>query len=106
MEIINKTNISILNELLRKVMLKTPNKKENGIFGSIIIEDFDMDRVYMGINGNEYVLRTWNIIEISKNEFRIDWTLFAMIDDGNGGGHGEELSCGTTKINNKTNNNE
>ncbi|MFP3391794.1 hypothetical protein [Brevibacillus sp. SIMBA_040] len=53
------------------------------------IEDFDLDRVWITRNEEEYTIRTWDF-----TESRVRWTLFKMIDNGDGTGHGEELKEG------------
>lgn len=57
------------------------------------IEDFDWRHVYISRNNEEYTIRTWNI-----TESEIAWTLFKMIDHGDGTGHGEEQKEGLFKI--------
>ncbi len=41
----------------------------------VIIDDFDLRRVYLHIDGEEYDIRTWDIRKTDKN-FIIEWTLF------------------------------
>lgn len=53
------------------------------------INDWDLDRVYLDVAGDEYDIRMWNITDVD-----IRWTLFKIIDDGDGSGHGEEVSSG------------
>lgn len=73
MRIINKTEYEIIKKLVKRVFTEcgvTPQ-------GSVVINDFDLDRVYMDINGVDYVIRTWNIYE-TKTEKSIvfEWSLF------------------------------
>lgn len=58
------------------------------------IDDFDWDRVWITRNNEEYTIRTWDI-----TESEIDWTLFRMVDNGDGTGHGEEEKVGLFEIN-------
>ena len=47
-------------------------------YDECIIEDFDLDRVYLNIDGWDYTIRTWNIYEDDYDETkaRVDYTLF------------------------------
>ncbi|MCM3471016.1 hypothetical protein [Brevibacillus borstelensis] len=56
---------------------------------SFEIEDFDLDRIWIRRNDEEYTIRTWDFTESG-----VRWTLFKMIDHGDGTGHGEELKEG------------
>lgn len=58
------------------------------------IEDFDLSRIYITRNNEEYTIRTWEFTEGG-----VRWTLFKMIDDGDDTGHGEELKEGLFNIN-------
>ena len=42
---------------------------------SVTIEDWDLDRVYLNIDGQEYTIRMWNIRE-SEKTVMIEWSLF------------------------------
>lgn len=53
------------------------------------IIDFDLDRIAIDSDDQEYVFRTWDI-----TEWGIDWTLFRMVDDGNDRSHSEPVSRG------------
>ncbi|MGG1639529.1 hypothetical protein [Paenibacillus sp. NRS-1760] len=71
-----------------------PQEVENlvlEVFGdnNFEIEDFDLDRIWIRQEGAEYTIRTWDYTESG-----VRWTLFKMIDHGNGTGHGEELKEG------------
>lgn len=57
------------------------------------VVDFDYRRVYIDSPEGEFTIRTWNI-----TEDRIDWTLFKMVTNENGSGHGEELKSGVTSL--------
>lgn len=67
----------------------------------VIIEDIEFDkRIFLNIDGEEYTIRTWNFkpINIDKNENTceelVDYTLFKMISDADGNGHGEKIGEG------------
>jgi len=53
------------------------------------LTDWDLDRIYIDKDDEDFTVRMWNI---SDDEIR--WTLFKTIWDGNGGGHGEEMENG------------
>ncbi|MNC27622.1 hypothetical protein D3C75_757980 [compost metagenome] len=55
------------------------------------VVDFDYSRIDIDSSEGEFVIRTWNI-----TEDRIDWTLFKMITNEDGSGHGEEIKSGVT----------
>jgi len=57
------------------------------------VVDFDYRRVYIDSPEGEFNIRTWNITEDC-----IDWTLFKMITNEDGSGHGEELKSGVTSL--------
>ena len=55
---------------------------ECGVGGELVIEDWDCDRVYVTKDGREWIIRTWNVRENSKERVVIDWTLYRMKPDG------------------------
>ena len=76
-----------------------PDEDRFGMGTKLFVVDWDLDRVVLLTRqeedpdaGIEYTVRTWNISEDGV----IDWTLFRMVDDGDGEMHGEELCSGTT----------
>lgn len=54
---------------------------ECGLEGELVIEDWDLDRIYITKEGREWIIRTWNIRENSKGRVVIDWTLYRMKPD-------------------------
>jgi hypothetical protein len=97
--IINETKLNHLEELVKKVLSKTSCKKEIGLDKDIIITDCDHTRLYLKTEDKEFTIRTWNVEDIyNGKKGRVQWTLFVNIDDENGNGHGEELSCGISII--------
>ena len=73
MKIINKTEIEILKKLVKRVFTVCGVTLQ----GSVVINDFDLRRVYMDINGVEYDIRTWNIYETkTKKSIVFEWSLF------------------------------
>ena len=79
MRIINKTEYEIIKKLVKRVFKKcgvTPQ-------GLVVINDFDLRRVHMDINGVEYDIRTWNIYETkTKKSIVFEWSLFYYDGEG------------------------
>mgnify|MGYP004731631313 CR=1 FL=1 len=73
MKIENKTDNKYLNLLVKDTVHDTPYENSN-----IIIKDYDLDRVYLDINGEEFDIRTWNISEIGNSKIEIIYTLFKI----------------------------
>ena len=55
---------------------------ECGLEGELIIDDWDLDRIYITKEGREWIIRTWNVRENSKGRVVIDWILYFMKPDG------------------------
>lgn len=90
----NNTGADFLNELVTKILRKTI-----GINHEVTIDDRDLDRVYIHIDETEYDIRTWNVWDgVKKNTLKVQWTLFKMIYESNGDGHGEEIGYGTSIV--------
>jgi hypothetical protein len=53
-----------------------------GLEGEIIIDDWDLDRIYITKEGREWIIRTWSAQENNKGRVVIDWTLYRMKPDG------------------------
>lgn len=70
----------------------------------IIIDDVDEKHIYLSVDGEEYDIRTWNFHSIKKDEIdrtyaeMVDYSLYKMVDDSDGGGHGEEICNGSLMI--------
>ena len=77
---------------VKKVLRKTPNKKLYNLDKDITIEEWDLDRIYLHTDGFEFTIRTWDL----REDHTVPWTFFVCICDPDGGGHGEELSCGVS----------
>ncbi|WP_050802827.1 helix-turn-helix domain-containing protein [Paenibacillus sp. HGF5] len=58
------------------------------------VVDFDYRRIYVDTSSEEYVIRTWNITPSGL----VDWTLYKMISNDDGTGHGEEIRSGSTNL--------
>ena len=55
---------------------------ECGLEGELVIEDWDLDRIYITKEGREWIIRMWNVWENNKGRTRIEWTLYRMKPDG------------------------
>ena len=70
----------------------------------VVIDEVDNDRIWLTIDGTEYIIRTWNFEPVTYDlqgrtcGERVDYTLFKDVSDGNGGGHGEEVCRGVEII--------
>lgn len=76
---------------LPKQLLNLTNEVFEG--KEITIEDWDLDRIYITSDNQEYTIRMWNV-----RESEVDWTLFKSVDNGDGTGHGVEQKEGVYKI--------
>lgn len=70
----------------------------------IVIEDIeDSKRIYLNIDGQACMVRTWNFQPIKKDEQgqtcaeNVKYTLFRTVEDETGS-HGEEVNNGSLKI--------
>ena len=51
---------------------------ETGLnYKSLSLEDRDIDRIWLKIDGYEYLIRMWNIFENGN----VDWSLFKSLED-------------------------
>ena len=76
MKIENKTDNKFLAQLVKSAVHDT-----SYIDSDIIIKDYDLDRVYLDLNGEEFDIRTWNISEIGISKIEIIYTLFKIEED-------------------------
>ena len=104
MKIINKVNdpnyIQWVEKFVTRVITKSKLSCEE-----VTIEDVEDDkRIYLIVDGEEYAIRAWNFRPVKKDEKDhpcaeiVDYTLFKMVDDGDGSGHGEEIYNGSLRI--------
>ena len=63
------------NKLLEPLVTRVLKKCEIHPVESVTIEDWDLDRVYLTIDGQEYTIRMWDIRE-SEKTVMIEWSLF------------------------------
>ena len=74
-------------------------------YKEVVIDDIEFSkRIFLTIDGEEYDIRTWNFHPESEDENGeicseiVDYTVFKMVMDNNGAGHGEEVSEGRLRI--------
>lgn len=100
MKVVNKVTeesyVQWIEKFVRHVLYK-----ENLTCKEVIIEDIDFDkRIFLNIDGEEYDIRTWNFKPLDTDENgetcaeTVDYTLFKMVVDNDGNGHGEEIGDG------------
>ena len=100
MKIINKVTeesyVQWIEKFVRNVLYK-----ERITYTEASIEDIEFDkRIFLNVDGKEYDIRTWNFkpLDTDKNGNTcaevVDYTLFKMVDDADGGSHGEEVGEG------------
>ena len=53
-----------------------------GVEGDLVIEGWDIDRIYITKEGRKWMIRLWSIRINSKGRFVIEWTLYIMKLDG------------------------
>jgi hypothetical protein len=53
------------------------------------INDFDLDRIYLSSNNEEYTIRLWNV-----TNYFVEWTLFKDMYNNDGTGYGEKIKNG------------
>lgn len=104
MKIINKVTeegyIQWIEDFVSRVIKKAKLKCQE-----VVIEDIEWSkRVFLKIDGEDYDIRTWNFHPIKQDSNGktcaeiVRYTLFKMIWNGDGTGHGEEVSEGHLEI--------
>ena len=95
LKVIGEDDVAV--QITSKVLRKVKNKKERNIVGTIEIVDFDLDRVYLSLNGDDnerLTIRTWDMHKegdrvrvwytlFDENERREDGSKFKIEEDGN-----------------------
>lgn len=92
MEIINLCGED--NKLLEPLVTRVLKKSEIHPGEPVTIDDWDLDRVYLTINGLEYIIRMWDIHE-SEKTVMIEWSLFFYKE---GESHGTRIRGGDCKF--------
>lgn len=77
MTIENKTDNKYLDALIKDAFDGMPYDDPY-----IIVKDYDLDRVYLDVDGEEFHIRTWNISDIDTTKIEIDYTLFKILPEG------------------------
>lgn len=77
MMIENKTDNKYLNILIKDAFGGTPYDDSY-----ITVKDYDLDRVYLDVDGEEFNIRMWNISDIDTTKIEIDYTLFKILPEG------------------------
>ena len=74
-------------------------------FDEVTIIDLDGKTIYLKIDGKDFDIRTWKFQPIKKDDNGhtraeiVRYTLFETVWDGDGTGHGNEISEGEIRIN-------
>ena len=104
MKIINKVDDLVYIQWIEQFVSQIIQRSKIS-YEEVIIEDIEYSKyIYLKIDGEEYDIRTWNFHPVKKDEKNhtcaemVDYTLFRMINDDDGGGHGEEICNGLLKI--------
>lgn len=104
MKIINKVNDPNYIQWIEKFVTQVIEKSKLACEEVIIDDIEDSKRIYLSIDGEEYAIRTWNFRSVKKDEKdrtcaeMVEYSLYKIIDDGNGSGHGEDVSKGLLMI--------
>lgn len=78
MTIENKTDNKYLDELAEDAFHQTEFDNDNT---HIIIKDYDLNRVYLDVNGEEFNIEMWNIFDIGTDKIEIIYSLFKIDRD-------------------------
>lgn len=78
MTIENKTDNKYLDELAEDAIHQTEFDNDNMY---ITIKDYDLDVVYLDVNGEEFDIRIWNILDIGTDKIEIIYSLFKIDRD-------------------------
>lgn len=104
MKIINKVNDHNYIQWIEKFVTQVIEKSKLACEEVVIDDIEDSKRIYLIVDGEEYAIRTWNFHSVKKDEKdrtcaeMVDYSLYRIIDDGNGSGHGEDVSKGLLMI--------
>ena len=79
MTIENKTDNKYLDILIKDAFNRMPYPYNNP---HITVKDYDLDRVYLDVDGEEFNIRTWNILDIDTTKIEIEYTLFKVLSEG------------------------
>ena len=79
MTIENKTDNKYLDILIKDAFNRMAYPYNNP---HITVKDYDLDRVYLDVDGEEFNIRTWNILDIDTTKIEIEYTLFKVLSEG------------------------
>ena len=109
MNLINNATEESYTQWIEKFLTYVLNKG-NVDCKEVIIEDIEFSkRVFLVVDGEEYDIRTWNFhpVDCDKNgktcAEMVEYTLFKMVMDEDGNGHGEKVIEGRLRIEWKNN---
>lgn len=97
MKVTNKVNDPDYVQWIEKFVIQVIKKSKLACKEVVIDDVEDSKRIYLDVDGEEYAIRTWNFHFVKKDEKdrtcaeMVDYSLYKMIDDGDGSGHGEEV---------------
>ena len=84
---------SQMNEYLTMLTRRALNKAHKN-WETCTINDYDLDRIYLDLDGHSYTIRMWNI-EPWGDRVQTTYTLFLdMWDKEKGYGYGVDIVCG------------
>ena len=97
--VVNHTDASWAPDIVRDVLSKAGNRLLAEIGPEVHVNGCDLDNIdFSAAEGDggwdEYTVRTWDLKGKS-----VRWTLFRMVQDGDGSAHGEPLISGSTRLN-------
>ncbi len=75
-------------EMIEVVKQTIPDWEKHDI---LIDGDDVFDRIYLKMDGDPYIIRTWTFNEISEDACHIPVTLYKDVEDEDGGSHGETV---------------
>ena len=104
MNLINKVTEESYVQWIERFVVNVINKAKLNC-KEVVIDDIEFSkRIFLTIDAEEYDIRTWNFHPVDKDKNGktcaeiVDYTLFKMVMDNNGNGHGEEVGEGRLNI--------
>ena len=104
MNLINKVTEESYVQWIERFVVNVINKAKLNC-NEVVIDDIEFSkRIFLTIDAKEYDIRTWNFNSVSEDKNGktcaeiVDYTLFKMVMDNNGNGHGEEVGEGRLNI--------
>ena len=104
MNLINKVTEESYVQWIERFVVNVINKAKLNC-NEVVIDDIEFSkRIFLTIDAEEYDIRTWNFHPVGEDKNGktcaeiVDYTLFKMVMDNNGNGHGEEVGEGRLNI--------